>query len=88
MTDVALFDLFDTLITESETRWAGAASLGPRLGLDDAAYRAEWSRRLSAIVTGRLTFVETAGRDRHGARVYAREREAGRDPPRAPGGEG
>ncbi len=58
MVDVVLFDLFETLITESETRPAGAASLGPRLGLDDAAYRPEWRQRRLAIVTGRQTFVD------------------------------
>src|SRR5688572_26759777 len=59
MVEVVLFDLFETLITESETRPTPAASLGPRLGLDLADYEVEWRRRRLSIVTGRSTFVET-----------------------------
>ncbi len=58
MADVVLFDLFDTLITESGTNPIPAVSLGPRLGLDDIAYRTEWRQRRLQIVTGRKTFVE------------------------------
>src|SRR5688572_28063782 len=58
MVEAVLFDLFETLITESATRPSGAGSLGPRLGLDATAFRTGWKRRRRAITVGELSFVE------------------------------
>jgi len=53
-----LFDLFETLITESETRPPGASSLGPRLGLEPVPFREQWKLRRAAVTLGRLSFVQ------------------------------
>ena len=58
MIEGVLFDLFETLITESATRPPGASSLGPRLGLDRAAFRDHWKRRRAAVTTGDASFVQ------------------------------
>lgn len=56
MTRAVLFDLFETLVTESAARPAGAASLGPSLGIDDKVFRAAWASRRADVVLGRLSF--------------------------------
>jgi putative hydrolase of the HAD superfamily len=56
--EAVLFDLFETLITESATRPPGASSLGERLGLEPGAFRKQWKQRRSAITLGRLSFVD------------------------------
>ena len=58
MIRTVLFDLFETLITESKVRPTRAGSLGPTLGLDEEAYRAEWKVRRPRIVVGELSFVD------------------------------
>ena len=58
MIEAVLFDLFETLITESGEQPSGASSLGPRLGLDPDAFRIEWQRRRPALVRGQLSFVD------------------------------
>lgn len=58
MVEGVLFDLFETLITESETRPPGASSLGPRLGLEPVAFREQWKLRRAAVTLGRLSFVQ------------------------------
>jgi len=58
MVEALLFDRFETLITESETRPTGVFSLGPRLGFEPVAFREGWKRRVSAITLARLWFVE------------------------------
>jgi putative hydrolase of the HAD superfamily len=56
MVRAVLFDLFETLITESRTRPAGVSSLGPELGCEREAFRAEWKARRPAVTVGRLPF--------------------------------
>jgi len=51
-----LFDLFETLITESRTRPAGVTSLGPALGCERAAFRAQWKALRPAVMIGRISF--------------------------------
>jgi HAD superfamily hydrolase (TIGR01509 family) len=58
MLRAVLFDLFETLITESATRPAGVSSLAPLLGCDRDAFRREWKIVRPDVVVGRLTFRE------------------------------
>ncbi len=58
MVRAVLFDLFETLVTESDAPPLGAARLGPELGFDEEAFRTEWRARRAAIVIGRLSFCE------------------------------
>ena len=58
MVRAVLFDLFETLVTESAAPPLGASRLGPELGLDEQAFRTEWHARRASIVTGRLSFCE------------------------------
>ena len=44
--------------TKCGIRPPGAASLGPRLGLDPAAFRREWKLRRPVVTLGRLSFVD------------------------------
>lgn len=53
-----IFDLFETLITESDTRPAGASSLGARLNLDPDGFRVQFRRRRASIVLGQMSFVD------------------------------
>ena len=45
MITAVLFDLFETLVTESVVPPSRAGSLGEALGLDPVAFRAEWKAR-------------------------------------------
>lgn len=54
-----LFDLFETLVTESDASIRRASSLGPRLGLDEDAFRRHWRSRRPDVVLGRSTFRDT-----------------------------
>jgi len=56
MVRAVLFDLFETLITESRTQPAGVSSLGPELGCEREAFRAQWKARRPAVTVGRLPF--------------------------------
>lgn len=58
MVKAILFDLFETLITEFQSEPPRASSLGPELGFEPGAFRAEWKTRHSAVVLGRLSFRE------------------------------
>ena len=58
MIKAVLFDLFETLITESRFRPTRASSLASTLGLEDHAYRAEWRKRRQRIVRGQISFAE------------------------------
>jgi putative hydrolase of the HAD superfamily len=58
MIKAVLFDLFETLITESGLNPTRASHLGETLGLDDKAFRAEWRTRRPRIVVGQLSFVD------------------------------
>jgi HAD superfamily hydrolase (TIGR01509 family) len=58
MITAVLFDLFETLISESGLEPTRASHLGQTLGLDNEAFRLEWKTRRSRIVLGQLSFVE------------------------------
>jgi putative hydrolase of the HAD superfamily len=53
-----LFDLYETLITESHAAPTRASSLAPALGLERQAYRAAWKARRPRIVVGELSFAD------------------------------
>ena len=55
MLKAILFDLFETLITESQTRPAGLSALAPQLGCDREVFRREWKTLRPAAMTGRMT---------------------------------
>ena len=54
--DAVVFDLFETLITESGTVTQRASALAARLRVDHEAYRQLWRFRRSDIVLGRSSF--------------------------------
>jgi hypothetical protein len=58
MINAVLFDLFETLVTESRVRPTRASSLGERLGVDRDAFRAEWKRRRPRVILGQVSFAE------------------------------
>jgi HAD superfamily hydrolase (TIGR01509 family) len=58
MIKAVLFDLYETLITESHVAPTRASSLGHALGLERQAYRAEWRARRPRIVLGELSFAD------------------------------
>jgi FMN phosphatase YigB (HAD superfamily) len=51
-----LFDLYETLITESGSRPEGVSSLGPALGCERAAFRIRWRALRPAVTVGQLSF--------------------------------
>jgi putative hydrolase of the HAD superfamily len=54
-----LFDLFETLVTESDASIRRASSLGSRLGVNEDAFRRHWRSRRQDVVLGRSTFRDT-----------------------------
>lgn len=58
MITTILFDLFETLVTESHSTPTRASSLGPALGLDRVAFKVEWKPRRPLVVLGRLSFAD------------------------------
>src|SRR5688572_20950353 len=58
MIKAVLFDLYETLITESHVAPTRASSLGHALGLEQQAYRTEWKARWPRIVLGKLSFAD------------------------------
>ena len=56
MVKALLFDLFETLITESRTRPPGVSSLAPSLGCERDAFRRLWKALRPAVIAGRLSF--------------------------------
>jgi HAD superfamily hydrolase (TIGR01509 family) len=58
MINAVLFDLFETLITESPVRPTRASSLGRALGLEQEAFRVEWKAWRPRIVLGQLSFAD------------------------------
>ena len=54
-----LFDLFETLVTESRASIRRASSLAAHLGVEEGAYRQQWRSRRLDIVLGRCSFRET-----------------------------
>jgi putative hydrolase of the HAD superfamily len=51
-----VFDLYETLITESGIQTTRAGSLAATLGLERDAYRREWKARRPDVVRGRMSF--------------------------------
>ena len=51
-----IFDLFETLITESRTQPAGVTSLAPQLGCERDAFRTQWNALRPAVTVGRISF--------------------------------
>ena len=49
-----LFDLYETLITESGSRPEGVSSLAPALGCERAAFRIRWKALRPAVTVGQL----------------------------------
>jgi FMN phosphatase YigB (HAD superfamily) len=56
MLKAVLFDLFETLITESRTRPGGVSSLAPHLGCEREAFRRHWKALRPDVVIGRVSF--------------------------------
>lgn len=54
-----LFDLFETLVTESRSSSQRASALAAELGLKNEAYRRLWRPRRREIVLGRCSFRDT-----------------------------
>jgi len=56
MVRAVLFDLFETLITESETRRTGVSSLAADLGCERETFRPRWKAVRPAVMIGRVSF--------------------------------
>jgi putative hydrolase of the HAD superfamily len=56
MVRAIIFDLFETLITESRTQPAGVTSLAPELGCERDAFRTQWNALRPAVTVGRISF--------------------------------
>jgi HAD superfamily hydrolase (TIGR01509 family) len=56
MVKAVLFDLFETLITESGTRPSGVSSLASELGCELEPFRARWKALRPAVATGQMSF--------------------------------
>ena len=59
MIEAVLFDLFETLVTESTASIRRASSLAAELGVSQDAYRRRWRSRRLNIVLGRCSFRDT-----------------------------
>jgi putative hydrolase of the HAD superfamily len=58
MIAAVLFDLYETLITESGSHPTRASTLAMRLGLEESAYRPEWRKRRPSIVRGEVSLAD------------------------------
>ena len=58
MVRAVLFDLFETLITESGTRPAGVSSLAPELGCEREAFRRQWNALRPAVTVGHVSLLQ------------------------------
>jgi len=58
MFKAVVFDLYETLVTQSGTAVPRAGALGESLGLDATAYRREWKQLRPLVLRGQLTFEE------------------------------
>jgi HAD superfamily hydrolase (TIGR01509 family) len=58
MITAVLFDLYETLITESGIKPTRASSLAITLGLEKDAYRKEWKARRPYVIRGQMSFAE------------------------------
>src|SRR5688572_19233084 len=56
MVKAVIFDLYETLVTQSGTAVPRGGALGESLGLDATAYRREWKQLRPQILRGQLTF--------------------------------
>lgn len=56
MIKAVVFDLYETLVTQSGTAVPRGGALGESLGLDATAYRREWKQLRPQILCGQLTF--------------------------------
>jgi putative hydrolase of the HAD superfamily len=56
MMSAVVFDLFETLITESSLRPAGVASLASEFSCDRESFRREWKARRADVTVGRISF--------------------------------
>jgi putative hydrolase of the HAD superfamily len=61
MVRAILFDLFETLITESGAAPTRASSLGSELGCEREAFRVEWRAVRPHVKVGRLSFRQALG---------------------------
>jgi HAD superfamily hydrolase (TIGR01509 family) len=61
MVSAILFDLFETLVTESRTRPAGVSSSAARLGCDRDAFRGHWKTLRNDVIAGRMSFRDAIG---------------------------
>lgn len=57
-----IFDLYETLVSESGLDVPRAGALGPAFGLDPIAYRRQWKPLRPLVVRGELTFAEALRR--------------------------
>lgn len=62
MFKAVLFDLYETLVTQSGTAVPRAGALGEALGLDATAYRKQWKQLRPLALRGELTFAEALAR--------------------------
>src|SRR5438067_7380251 len=71
--DLVLFDLFETLVTESVTRPFSVSSLASEFGCECEAFRTQWKAVRPAVILGRLSFRQAlrdiATRDRKSTRL-------------------
>jgi HAD superfamily hydrolase (TIGR01549 family) len=58
MLKAVVFDLFETLVTQSGADVPRAGRLGHVLGVDPGAFRVEWKKLRPLVLRGRLTFKE------------------------------
>ncbi|MBC8107204.1 MAG: HAD-IA family hydrolase [Anaerolineae bacterium] len=56
MIKAVIFDLYETLVTQSGTVVPRAGALGESLGLDATAYRREWKQLRPLVLCGQWTF--------------------------------
>jgi len=56
MVKAVVFDLYETLVTQTGTVVPRAGALGESLGLDAIAYRREWKQLRPLVLRGELTF--------------------------------
>lgn len=58
MPEAVVFDLYETLVTESGFDVPRASALARALGLDDTAYRVLWKQQRPRVLVGQLSFRE------------------------------
>ena len=58
MVNTVLFDLFETLITESRVQPTRASSLGESLGVEPEAFRSQWHIQRPRVILGQLSLAE------------------------------